>query len=353
MASISRARKVSVMAMSPRTGCTSLPHGGDLAAARRQFPNAPEPFIDLSTGINPHAYPVPQLSPDLFARLPQQAALGRLTAIAARAYGAPSADHVVAAPGTQILLPAVASLVPPGRAAVLGPTYAEHVRVAALIGHSAQEVHALSQLADADLAVVVNPNNPDGRLIASESLLVLADALRSRGGLLVVDEAFMDVAPAAASLAGEVARGNIVVLRSFGKFFGLAGLRLGFALAAPQITARLAAWFGPWAVAGPAIAIGEAALEDTAWAQAMRRLLARDAQRLDETLSKAGLEVLGGTSLFRLARTPAASGLFHHLGRAGILVRPFTEQPAWLRFGLPDGEDAWMRLHAALAAFAR
>jgi cobalamin biosynthetic protein CobC len=341
------------MAMIPRAGAASLPHGGDLTAARRQFPNAPEPFIDLSTGINPHAYPVPQLSPDLFARLPQQAALDRLTAAAARAYGAPSADHVMAAPGTQILLPAVASLVPPGRAAILGPTYAEHVRVAALTGHSAQEVHEINQLADVDLAVVVNPNNPDGRLIASKSLLVLADALRSRRGLLVVDEAFMDVAPAAASLAGDVARGNIVVLRSFGKFFGLAGLRLGFALAAPQIAARLAAWFGPWAVAGPAIAIGEAALSDTAWAQATRRMLERDAQRLEETLSTARLEILGGTSLFRLARTPAASELYQHLGRAGILVRHFTEQPAWLRFGLPDGEDSWMRLRTALTAFAR
>jgi cobalamin biosynthesis protein CobC len=342
------------MAMSPRTGCTSLAHGGDLAAARLQFPNAPEPFIDLSSGINPHAYPVPQVSPDLFARLPQQAALDRLIAAAARAYGAPSADHVMAAPGTQMLLPAVASLVAPGRAAILAPTYVEHARVAALIGHSAREVFDISQLADADLAVVVNPNNPDGRLIASEPLLVLADALKSRRGLLVVDEAFMDVAPAAASLAGEVARGNIVVLRSFGKFFGLAGLRLGFALAAPHLTARLAAWFGPWAVAGPAIAIGEVALRDTAWAQATCRLLAREAQRLDETLSTtAGLQILGGTSLFRLVRTPAAARLFHHLGDAGIWVRRFIEQPAWLRFGLPDGEDAWMRLRTALAAFAQ
>jgi cobalamin biosynthesis protein CobC len=345
------------MAMSPKmgctTGCASLPHGGDLDAARRQFPNAPEPFIDLSTGINPHAYPAPQLAPELFTRLPQQAALDRLIAAAAQAYGAPSANHVMAAPGTQILLPAVASLVAPGRAAVLGPTYAEHARVAALIGHSTKEVYDLSQLADADLAVVVNPNNPDGRLIAKDALLALADELRSRRVLLVVDEAFMDVAPAAASLAGDVARGNIVVLRSFGKFFGLAGLRLGFALAAPQITARLAAWFGPWAVAGPAIAIGEAALADAAWAQAMRCLLERDAQRLDETLSNAGLEGLGGTTLFRLVRTPTASELYQHLGRAGIWVRRFIEQPAWLRFGLPGGEDAWRRLRAALAAFAQ
>src|SRR5216684_7072833 len=204
MASISRARKVSVMAMITKAGATSPRHGGDLTAARRQFPNVPEPFIDLSTGINPHSYPLPQLSPDLFARLPQQGALDRLIAAAAKAYGAPSPVHVVAAPGTQILLPAVAALMPPGRAKVLGPTYAEHVRVAALVGHSAMEVGDFGQLEDADLAIVVNPNNPDGRIVTKSALLALSDQLRSRGGLLVVDEAFMDVACLDASLAGEL-----------------------------------------------------------------------------------------------------------------------------------------------------
>src|SRR5713101_6329576 len=140
MASISRARKVSVMAMITKAGATSLLHGGDLTAARRQFPKAPEPFIDLSTGINPHSYPLPQLSSDVFARLPEPAALDRLATIAAAAYGAPSRHHVVPAPGTQILLPPVAALVSPGRAAVLGPTYPEFSRVAALAGHDVAEV---------------------------------------------------------------------------------------------------------------------------------------------------------------------------------------------------------------------
>jgi cobalamin biosynthesis protein CobC len=355
MASISSARKVSVMAMIPKegveAGAAALLHGGDLTAARQQFPNVAEPLIDLSTGINPHSYPLPQLSSDLFARLPQRGALDRLIAAAAKAYGAPSPNHVMAAPGTQILLPVLAALMLPGRAKVLGPSYAEHIRVATLAGHSAMEVGDIGQLEDADLAIVVNPNNPDGRLVTKGALLAVAYALRARGGLLVVDEAFMDVAFPDASLAGEVARGNIVVLRSFGKFFGLAGLRLGFALAAPDVAARLAAWLGPWAVGGPAIAIGETALADAAWAQATRETLRRESQRLDELLSKAGLHVVGGTSLFRLVQTPAASELFHHLGRAGILVRRFTEQPAWLRFGLPDGEDAWTRLRPALAAF--
>src|SRR5690606_7891628 len=151
--------------------------------------------------------------------------------VAASAYGAPSAKNVALAPGTQILLPRVCSLVKPGRAAILGPTYAEHARAAALAGHAVTEVRDFPALVEADLAVVVNPNNPDGRVVSRADLLALAEGLRRRGGLLVVDEAFMDVGPREQSLSADVEAGGIVVLRSFGKFFGLAGVRLGFAVA--------------------------------------------------------------------------------------------------------------------------
>lgn len=282
----------------------------------------------------------------MFARLPEPAAVERLAAIAAAAYGAPSPEHVVAGPGLQILLPLVAALARPGRAAVLAPTYAEHARVAALAGHDVREVTAIGGLVGADLAVVVNPNNPDGRLIARDVLLTLAEQVAP--GLLVVDEAFIDVAPTAESLAAELARPNLVVLRSFGKLFGLAGVRLGFAVAAPDIARRLRAALGPWAVSGPALAIGAAALADAAWIAQTRARLAADAQRLDGLLAAAGLDVAGGTSLFRLVRTPAAAELFDRLGRAGISVRRFAEQATWLRFGLPGKETEWERLAAAL-----
>jgi cobalamin biosynthetic protein CobC len=231
---------------------------------------------------------------------------------------------------------------------VLGPTYAEHTRVAALYGHVVSEATDVAQLAGADLAIVVNPNNPDGRIVTKEALLACAAALRSRNGVLVVDEAFMDVGPINASLAGETERGNVVVLRSFGKFFGLAGLRLGFALAAPALAARLRAGLGPWAVGGPALAIGAAALADAAWIAATRASLAAAGRRLDGLLTEAQLDVAGGTSLFRLVRTPAAPKLFHQLGRAGILVRRFAAEPIWLRFGLPGDEPQWQRLRATL-----
>ena len=329
-----------------------LDHGGGLAAARRLFVDAPEPFIDLSTGINPFSYPLPQLAPDLFARLPDPEAPPVLAAIAAQAYGAPSAAHVVPAPGTQILLPLVAALVEPTNAAVVTPTYREHARAAALAGHRVTEIAALDGVREAMLVIVTNPNNPDGRLFDKSELIALSKRLATRGGFLVVDEAFMDVGPPDASLAGEVGRNAIVVLRSFGKFFGLAGIRLGFALATPSIAARLSAKLGPWAVSAPALAIGAAGLADHAWIEATRERLIAAADRLRAILLSAGIQIVGGTALFQLVRTPLASDLFAHLGRAGIFVRSFSEHPSWLRFGLPGTEEAWARLQIAMAAYA-
>jgi cobalamin biosynthesis protein CobC len=328
-----------------------LDHGGDLSAARQMFPGAVEPFIDLSTGINPNPYPLPPLPADLFARLPDAAALERLATVAAGTYGVPSPAHVVAAPGTQILLPLLAGMVPPGRAVILTPTYNEHARVTRLAGHTVAETAEVSDLADADLAIVTNPNNPDGRVIEHSALCALAETLRRRGGVLVVDEAFMDVGPPGASLAAEVGCGNVVVLRSFGKFFGLAGVRLGFALMSPARAAQVAGQLGPWAVSGPALAIGAAALADAAWIERARRQLTEAVPRLDAILASAGLSVIGGTALFRLVQTPRARTLFHHLGRAGILVRSFPDHSRWLRFGFPGNEETWRRLQIAMAAF--
>lgn len=330
-----------------------LAHGGNLAAARVMFPDAPEPFINLSTGINPYSYPLPEIPPDCFARLPEQAAVRRLAAIAARSYGAPSEDYVVPAPGTQILLPQVAMLAAPGRAAILGPTYAEHVRAAELAGHHANEVSDVNQFRSADLAIIVNPNNPDGRIVAKAKILDIARDLQRRGGILVLDEAFADVAPPDISLAGDVDCGNIVVLRSFGKIFGLAGLRLGFAIAAPNLANRLDQMLGPWAVSGPAIFIGETALADTSWKSGTLARLEKAAQRLDLLLASSGLEILGGTSLYRLTQSSKAQELFNHLGRAGILVRSFAEHAMWLRWGLPPTEAAWQRLNAVLSAYPK
>jgi len=353
MSSINKASNVSGAATTPSLDASPLAHGGDLGAARKLFPGAPEPLLDLSAGINPQPYPFTQLSTAMFTRLPQPAALADLVATAARNYGAPSVAHVVAGPGSQILLAQTAFLLARGRAAVLAPTYAEHGRVAELAGHNVVEVAEVAQLADARIAIVVNPNNPDGRLVDKDALLALADRLRRRGGLLLVDEAFMEVGPEGASLADHVEEGNIVVLRSFGKFYGLPGLRLSFALAAPEVATRIGTALGPWPVSSAALTIGAAALADAEWRERTRAKLAEAALKLDACLVRAGLEVIGGTSLFRLVRSKDAGRVFQALGEAGIMVRRFAEHPAWLRFGLPGGEVEWQRLERALASAER
>ncbi|GJD60967.1 threonine-phosphate decarboxylase CobD [Methylobacterium frigidaeris] len=323
----------------------AIRHGGDLGEARRLFPQAPEPWIDLSTGINPIPYPWPALEASAFTRLPARADLAALEAAAAQAYGA-RPDHVVAAPGTQALIDLIPRLRPPGRVAVVGPTYAEHAASWARAGHAVAAVADLTT--EADVVVVVNPNNPDGRVAPACDLASAAAGLAAGGGWLVVDEAFADLEPVA-SLCGAPPPGCLV-LRSFGKTYGLAGLRLGFAVAAEPLISALRRGIGPWAVSGPAIVIGRRALADEAWRREAAAARSRDAARLDALLAAAGGRIVGGTTLFRTADFSDAQGLFGHLGRAGIFVRRFEAAPARLRFGLPPDEAAWTRLAAALGA---
>ena len=309
-------------------------HGGDLGEVRCRFPDAPLPWIDLSTGINPVAYPVPALPQESWTRLPTREASDRLLAAAAARYGVRDPSTIVAAPGTQALIQLLPRLVPKSRVMVLGPTYEEHALCWAAEGHELVE-------RDADVTVVVNPHNPTGRLLT-------AAELRKRGGLLVVDEAFMDFLPPEASTIPDLPP-DTIVLRSFGKAYGLAGVRVGFAIAATGMIDRLRQMLGPWAVSGPALEIGRRALEDSAWLRANARRLDADGRRLDALLVGAGFEIEGGTALFRLARHRDAPGMAARLGRHGIHVRAFARQPDWLRFGLPGSDAEFDRLTKAFA----
>jgi cobalamin biosynthetic protein CobC len=323
-------------------------HGGDLAVARRLAPDAPEPWIDLSTGINPHPYPLPVLAPEAWTRLPDRESVARLQAAAAARYGAPDPAQLVAAAGSQQIIQTLARLLPARRVGVLGATYAGHERAWRAAGAVVERVEDAVRLADFDVGVIVNPNNPDGRVVDKDRLFALAEALAAHGRTLIVDEAFMDFDASVQSLAPNLPDGAIV-LRSFGKAYGVAGLRLGFAVAPLAVADRLRAALGPWAVSGPAIAIGRLALADAAWLASAQARLAADAARLDWLLVDRGWTILGGTKLFRLAERRDARVVFERLLRAGVLTRPFAESPQRLRFGLPATGEHWERLTAALA----
>jgi cobalamin biosynthesis protein CobC len=326
-------------------------HGGALEVARRLAPAAPKPWIDLSTGINPHAYPLPDLAPEAWSRLPDGGALAGLEAAAAERYRA-KADSIVAGPGSQSLIHLLSCIAPRGAVGVLGPTYGGLAAAFAAAGASVVEATRLEDMGERDVAIVVNPNNPDGRITRRADMLELHARLAPRGGMLIVDEAFADFDGVDESLSSALPASGAVVLRSFGKSYGLAGLRLGFALASPEVGRSLRAALGPWPVSGPAIAIGTRALADSSWADAMRDRLSEDAERLNALLGGNGWRILGGTRLFRLAARDDAGEAFKRLLMAGILTRPFAGAPDRLRFGVPADESEWGRLAAALAAGA-
>ncbi len=236
------------MAMMPETPprATTLPHGGDLTAARARFPDAPAPWIDLSTGVSPWPYPIPDLPQSVWSRLPEPTAVADLAAVAGVGYGLPVGARAVPAPGTQMLIQLLPRLRPAGMVAVVGPTYAEHAHCWRQAGHDVVSAPDLAAAVGARSAVVVvtNPNNPDGRIVPQVELMAAAAALAIRDGWLVVDEAFADLMPGV-SVAGAADRPGLIVLRSFGKTYGLAGLRLGMLLAADALAETAAAALGP------------------------------------------------------------------------------------------------------------
>ena len=270
-------------------------------------------------------------------------------AAARKAYGMPDGADVAAAAGTQMLIQWLPYLAAPGQVAVVGPTYGEHAVAWTKAGREVIAVTDLGGVPESAVhVVVVNPNNPDGRITGRAALVRAAARLKDRGGWLVLDEAFADVDPDISAVA-MCANLPVVILRSFGKFYGLAGLRLGFAIGTPDVIRRIAAALGPWPCSGPALHIGTAALRDQPWADRTRGVLAEEADKLDKVLVKGGFTIVGGTSLFRLAGHPDALKLHGALARQHIWCRGFDWADGLLRFGLPPDDAGLDRLAAALA----
>ncbi|WP_374325269.1 threonine-phosphate decarboxylase CobD [Aquipseudomonas alcaligenes] len=322
-----------------------LEHGGRLRAAAQRYGIAVADWLDLSTGIAPYGWPLPPIPADAWQRLPEQD--DGLEALARDYYGAAALLPVA---GSQAAIQALPRLRRPGlRVGVVSPAYAEHALAWRREGHLVQELSEGTVERDLeyfDLLLVINPNNPSGRLIERERLLGWHTRLAERGGWLVVDEAFMDCTPQH-SLAAESQRPGLIVLRSFGKFFGLAGIRLGFVLAEQALLDQLSEQLGPWTVSGPARAVAAALLADAEGQQRQRERLCADGLRLAVLLSAHGLAPAGGTALFQLVGHAHAVGLHGYFARRGILLRLFAESRC-LRFGLPADEAGWQRLEQAL-----
>lgn len=328
-------------------GAAFLRHGGRLAAARAAFPRAPQPWLDLSTGVNPRPWRGPRAAAAALARLPDPEEIANLEALAAHAFGA-APGCVVAVAGAETALRALPVVTGAGSVAIAVPTYGGHAEAWTLAGLTPTlALRGRHARLAVDALVLVNPNNPDGARCDPAILREAAVQQGAEGRYLVVDESFVETTPRL-SLAADLPPG-LIVLRSFGKFYGLPGVRLGFLLAAPDFAARARAWFGDWRVGAEAIAAGTGAYADHPWRAATLARLAADAARLDRLLASAGFEILGGTSLFRLTRAPDAARRFTRLAEHGVLTRPFPDEPTWLRFGLPK-PGAWPRLKAALEA---
>lgn len=323
-----------------------LEHGGRLRQAAATYGIALEHWLDLSTGINPHPYPVPPIPPAVWQRLPED---DDDLLVAATAYF--GTDQLLAVAGSQPAIQLLPELIPGQRVSMPAPTYAEHPhawrgRVVHTTGDRADQIEAV--IDHTDVLLLVHPNNPTGACYERAQLLDWHRRLAQRGGWLVIDEAFIDAAPGA-SLAAAAGVPGLVVLRSIGKFFGLAGARAGFVLAPPALRVALAQRLGPWTVSGPARFVVAAALRDCPWQLAMQRRLAADSERLAALLHAAGLGPARGPALFQWVEHAAASTLQHALARKGILVRHF-DSPSSLRFGLPADEAGWLRLAHALEA---
>jgi len=313
-------------------------HGGDLSLATRLYGAPAGGWLDLSTGISPFGYPIPPLTDDAYRRLPDADGLAALIAAAREAYRVPDDIEVVAVPGSEIAIRLLPAILDADRATIVSPTYGSH----AAAWRNVAAVASIEAVADGGVAVVVNPNNPDGRIASRDELARLA----GRVAWLIVDEAFADVAPEASLIPAMRGR-NAIVLRSLGKFYGLAGLRLGFVIAPEGVAARLRDRLGDWPVSGVALAAGTAALRDADWREATRPRLREASHAMRRLLAGHGLTIAGGTDLFTLIAADDAHGLHERLAERGIWTRAFADNPRWLRFGVAD-DTGRERLDTAL-----
>lgn len=328
-------------------------HGGDLAHAKSLAVDPVDPavaWVDLSTGINPVTYDIGAIPASVWNRLPGAALMGDLLGAARDYYRVPQGLEILAGAGSQALLQILPRVLNVAKVQIVGPTYGGHQTSWARHGCSVVALDTLEEADPAGVVIIVHPNNPSGVLADLSVVQILASKMKDAGGTLIVDEAFCDCVPDFSVVPRSEGLPTLV-LKSVGKFFGLAGLRLGFAIASPDLIDKITAQLGDWPVSGPALFGGAKALADRDWQMAMRAELAAKKVRLDALLGLIEGRVIGEASLFALLETAQAGALYDHLLRHHIYVRAFEYDRDWLRIGLPQGEDEFARLEQALGQF--
>ena len=325
-------------------------HGGNSDQAAAHFGHDANDMLDLSTGISPRAYPAADVTAQSWNQLPSHSQLDACLVAAQRAYDVPEQLGIMAGAGTQSLLQFIPSLLPCGGIVWIDePTYNEHRPAWEAAGH--QVITGDTNLGKAQSAVIVAPNNPTGKFV-HDAIMATAKQTAATGGIMLIDGAFAMPAaadPAASDLLGAlVAFPHVVHMRSFGKFFGMAGLRLGFAIGAAVHMDQLQRCVGPWAVSSVALDIGNTALNDTVWQAQHSQFLRQQTEQLQMVLTRANLKILGGTTLFQTVKTSRANHLHDHLAKAAIWTRKFSQMPDLLRFGVPANEADFARLSESL-----
>lgn len=328
-----------------------LEHGGNIDSASKQWGIAREKWLDLSTGVSPRAWQPPTELPEHILRAMPYPSEDLLNA--ARRYY--NNARPLALPGSQAAIQLLPQCFTNARVLMPSLCYAEHAH-----HWQAHDCHYFKQaepgaLARAmqqhqpDVLLLVNPCNPCGFRYSRQTLLDLLAQQAARGGYLIVDEAFADTDPSE-SIA-DVQHQRLIVLRSIGKFFGLAGLRLGFVLAADAMRQQLAELLGPWPVSGVSEYWGALALEDQQWQSEQRLRIQAWSHAQEQLLVDALGEdfVLRNSGLFISARVSQerVEAVYQQCAAQGILLRRFSEDPELLRLGLCSAEDL-PRLAAAL-----
>ena len=319
-----------------------LEHGGHLISAAEHYNIPLEQWVDLSTGINPNGWPIPKIPLQYWQRLPEA---NDGLVLAAKTYY--QCHSILPIAGSQAAIQALPLLRKKSIIGILPLAYEEHGYSWEKAGHTVIKLtneQIDSQLDTLDVLIIINPNNPTAQQFDKETLLSWQQQLAKRGGWLIIDEAFIDTTPSK-TLSNHPPTNGLIILRSIGKFFGLAGIRCGFILGTPQLLSQLNEILGPWAVSNPSRYIATRALLDTQWQQKTRQSLKQQSTRLAKILIKNGLTPNGKTDLFLWVKMPEAENIHQNLAKQGVLTRLFKQPPS-LRFGLPKDEDEWLKLRS-------